>query len=64
MKSEAFAEEIEMLTPALDTPPQGSPDGYQKKGVAGEAKRIVIKKKGIDCGRIPVKAGSNGSNGA
>src|SRR5438445_6938869 len=25
----------------------GNPDGYQKKGVAGEAKRIVVKTKGI-----------------
>ncbi|HLZ14099.1 MAG TPA: hypothetical protein VKP58_16070 [Candidatus Acidoferrum sp.] len=25
----------------------GNPDGYQKKGVRGEAKRIVIKTKGI-----------------
>ena len=28
-------------------PDIGNPDGYQKKGVAGEAKRIVIKTKGI-----------------
>jgi len=25
----------------------GNPDGHQKKGVAGEAKRIVVKTKGI-----------------
>ena len=25
----------------------GNPDGYQKKGVAGAAKRIVVKRKGI-----------------
>ena len=25
----------------------GNPDGYQKKGIAGEAKRIVVKTKGI-----------------
>ena len=25
----------------------GNPDGYQKKGVAGEGKRIVVKTKGI-----------------
>ena len=25
----------------------GNPDGYQKKGVRGEAKRIVFKTKGI-----------------
>ena len=25
----------------------GNPDGYQKKGVAGKAKRIVVKTKGI-----------------
>ncbi len=28
-------------------PDIGNPDGYQKKGVAGEAKRIVVKTKGI-----------------
>ena len=28
-------------------PDIGNPDGYQKKGVAGEAKRIVVKIKGI-----------------
>ena len=28
-------------------PDIGSPDGYQKKGVAGEAKWIVVKTKGI-----------------
>jgi len=28
-------------------PDMGSPDGYQKKGVAGEAKGIVVKTKGI-----------------
>jgi hypothetical protein len=25
----------------------GNPDGYQKKGVAGEAKRIVVKRSGL-----------------
>ena len=25
----------------------GNPDGYQKKGVAGEAKRMVVKRKGL-----------------
>ena len=25
----------------------GNPDGYQKKGVAGEAKRIVVKRRGL-----------------
>jgi len=28
-------------------PDMGNPDGYQKKGVRGEAKRIVVKTKGI-----------------
>jgi len=28
-------------------PDIGNPDGYQKKGVAGEAKGIVVKTKGI-----------------
>ena len=28
-------------------PDIGNPDGYQKKGVMGEAKRIVVKTKGI-----------------
>ena len=28
-------------------PDIGNPDGYQNKGVAGEAKRIVVKTKGI-----------------
>jgi len=28
-------------------PDIGNPDGYQEKGVVGEAKRIVIKTKGI-----------------
>jgi hypothetical protein len=28
-------------------PTPGSPDGYQKKGVAEKAKRIVVKTKGI-----------------
>jgi len=28
-------------------PDMGSPDGYQKKGVIGEAKGIVVKTKGI-----------------
>ena len=28
-------------------PDIGNPDGYQKKGVVGEAKRIVVKTKGI-----------------
>jgi len=28
-------------------PDTGSPDGYQRKGVAGEAKGIVVKTKGI-----------------
>ena len=25
----------------------GNPDGYQKKGVAGEAKRMVVKRRGL-----------------
>ena len=25
----------------------GNPDGYQKKGVAGETKRIVVKRRGL-----------------
>jgi len=28
-------------------PDMGNPDGYQKKGVSGEDKRIVVKTKGI-----------------
>jgi len=31
----------------ITLPDIGNPDGYQKKGVAGEAKRIVVKTKGI-----------------
>ena len=31
----------------MTIPDIGNPDGYQKKGVAGEAKRIVVKTKGI-----------------
>ena len=31
----------------MTIPNIGNPDGYQKKGVAGEAKRIVVKTKGI-----------------
>ena len=34
-------------TPVERFPHIGNPDGYQKKGVAGEAKRIVVKTKGI-----------------
>ena len=31
----------------MKLPDIGNPDGYQKKGVAGEAKGIVVKTKGI-----------------
>ena len=31
----------------MTLPDIGNPDGYQKKGVRGEAKRIVVKTKGI-----------------
>jgi hypothetical protein len=31
----------------ITLPDIGNPDGYQKKGVAGEAKWIVVKTKGI-----------------
>ena len=31
----------------MTLPDIGNPDGYQKKGVAGEAKGIVVKTKGI-----------------
>ena len=31
----------------MTLPDMGNPDGYQKKGVAGEAKGIVVKTKGI-----------------
>src|SRR5256885_319483 len=31
----------------MTIPDIGNPDGYQKKGVTGEAKRIVVKTKGI-----------------
>jgi len=31
----------------MAVPDIGNPDGYQKKGVMGEAKRIVFKTKGI-----------------
>ena len=31
----------------MTIPDIGNPDGYQKKGVAGEAKGIVVKTKGI-----------------
>ena len=31
----------------MTLPDIGNPDGYQNKGVAGEAKRIVVKTKGI-----------------
>ena len=32
----------------MTLPGIGNPDGYQKKGVIGEAKRIVVKTKGIE----------------
>jgi len=38
-------------------PDMGNPDGYQKKGVRGEDKRIVVKTKGI------AKQGQIGSRG-
>ena len=31
----------------MTLPNIGNPDGYQKKGVAGEAKRMVVKRKGL-----------------
>ena len=31
----------------MTLPDIGNPDGYQKKGVAGEAKRMVVKRRGL-----------------
>jgi len=41
----------------------GNPDGYQKKGVRGEAKRIVVKTKGIaKLGQIVTRGGWPGGD--
>ena len=43
-------------------PDRGSPDGYQKKGVMGEAKGIVVKTKGIaNMAQIGTRAGGDPS---
>jgi hypothetical protein len=41
------AEEQQGGNGGMAIPDMGNPDGYQKKGVAGGAKRIVVKTKGI-----------------
>ena len=38
----------------------GNPDGYQKKGVAGEAKRMVVKRRGL--ARIDLERGGKQEN--
>jgi len=38
----------------------GNPDGYQKKGVAGEAKRMVVKRRGL--ARIDFERAGNERN--
>jgi len=46
----------------MTLPDIGNPDGYQKKGVRGEAKRIVVKTKGI--GKVAqIWAGGRGVSG-